>query len=452
MRTLFTMLWLLISFTAAAYEGCDTMFIYKNNNDIEYVPLVEIDSVTFVPSGEVETLSRELFNVHAVVPTFEDGYYNKELDKKSDASWKCARIPVREYQGCLVRIKTKTRADDATGIVGWCGFVDGEGNIIHTFHGRYATSVMEDDVIILPIPRAFDAQNVDYAPVAYKGAETLIVSCKNNFECSVEIVTKCYDNRLRGKNIAVVGSSNAALYFNGECRINKGWFLYHLAPLFGYNCSVRNVGGSGWGDINRQFNLCKQDIATTAKDYFDVVYLAETTNDGMGKFLGEYNEYIQGFCKELLYSGSGTVNSGLNDACKAAANSIKEIINHSPRARLYIPMQFFNSNDYVEGKGALYLGQELKYENNFLKALCDVFNIKKISYSNGSSYRVWKEGPWYVWQGQTNGNSSDIKSSQQVLDQGDGIHASKPRGGWDQFKVLFSNLWSDFAADGIFGR
>ena len=172
--------------------------------------------------------------------------------------------------------------------------------------------------------------------------------------------------------------------------------------------------------------------------------------DGMGNFLDEYNSYIRGFCQELLHSGQDSVDSGLNEVCKAAATSLKEIINHSPRARVYIQMGIFNSNDYAEGKGALYLGQELTYENNFLKALCDVYNIKKISYCNGSAYRVWKEGPWYVWQGQSNSSTSDIKSSQQVLDQGDGIHASKPRGGYDQFKILFSTLWNDAFCDSLF--
>ena len=376
-------------------------------------------------------------------------YYDKNLVLTDGDSTKYCEVDISQYQGCLIRLKAKTRAIDATGLVTYCGFIDDEGNTIHSFCGRYSTTVMEDDTIVLPVPRAFTAQDINYNEVEFKGAAKLCISSYTNLECSLEVVTHCNDNRLRGKNIAVLGSSNAALYFNGECRTNKGWFLYHLAPLFGYNCSARSVGSTGWGDISRQFERCKQDIVTTDKDYFDVVYLAETTNDGIGNFIDDYNHYIQGFCKELLYSGNDSIDSGLNEYCKTAANSIKEILNNSPRARMYIPMQFFNSNDYVEGKGALYLGQELKYENNFLKALCDVFNIKKISYSNGSSYRVWKEGAWYVWQGQSNGNTSDIKSNQQVLDQGDGIHASKPRGGWDMFKVFFATLWNDMLCDSI---
>lgn len=431
-----------------AGEAINNIDAYTVLNSVVIERIASQSYVTEVVNKAKETFSQ--FESKNIELTLTSGYYNSELVAQTLNTWQKAEIDVSQYQGCLVKIKTKTRATDATGTVGWCGFVDSSGNKIHSFTGRYATSIMEDDVIILPIPRAFDAQNVDYASISYNGASKLRISTLKDFDCSVEIVTKCYDNRLRGKNIAVVGSSNAALYFNGECRINKGWFLYHLAPLFGYNCSVRNVGGSGWGDISRQFELCKQDIADTGKDYFDIVYLAETTNDGIGNFIDDYSLYIQGFCKELLYSGNESIDSGLNNYCKTAANSVKDIINHSPRARLYITMQFFNSNDYVEGKGALYLGQELKYENNFLKALCDVFNIKKISYCNGSSYRVWKEGPWYVWQGQSNSNTSDIKSSQQVLDQGDGIHASKPRGGWDQFKVFFSTLWNDMLCDSMF--
>ena len=399
----------------------------------------------------------ETENLTDSIQWIDNMYFNKALEQVSSTYFKCAMIDVSKYVGCLLKIKVRTRKtgspdpaiDDE--LLSWCGFKDANGETIVSFTIRNRNPKIED-VAYVPVPGRFVAKTVSYVDVSFNDAKTLCISSyKGLIVESVEVVTKCNDTRLKGKKIAVVGNSQCAMYYGQDttsvldysgCKMTQGWFLYHLAPLFGYVCTNRAVGGSGWGDIYRQFTECVGDISESNKKFFDIVYIMATDNDGISHFLDTYTTYTTGFTKEIDVTGS----SNLEDIQKSVVLAMCTILDNSPRCKLYVPMYVQRASDF---KGAFANGQWHTYEENFLKALCDVFNAKKISYNNETSYRCWKEADGYMWN-RTSTISREKEYNQQVLDIGDGIHQATAAGGWDIFKVTFKEIWNDCVADSMF--
>ena len=96
MKKIITLFGLMLCMFATAQEAVDTMYIYRNDNVIERIPVSKIDSVVFVapvtPQYEAVDLGLSVrwasFNVGATKPEEYGGYYAwGETEEKEDYSW-----------------------------------------------------------------------------------------------------------------------------------------------------------------------------------------------------------------------------------------------------------------------------------------------------------------------------------------------------------------------------
>ena len=92
MKKIITLFGLMLCMFATAQEAVDTMYIYRNDNVIERIPVSKIDSVVFVaPTPQYEAVDLGLsvkwasFNVGATKPEEYGGYYAwGETEEKED--------------------------------------------------------------------------------------------------------------------------------------------------------------------------------------------------------------------------------------------------------------------------------------------------------------------------------------------------------------------------------
>ena len=95
MKKIITLFGLMLCMFATAQEAVDTMYIYRNDNVIERIPVSKIDSVVFVaPTPQYEAVDLGLsvkwatHNVGATKPEEYGGYYAwGETEEKEDYSW-----------------------------------------------------------------------------------------------------------------------------------------------------------------------------------------------------------------------------------------------------------------------------------------------------------------------------------------------------------------------------
>lgn len=113
MKKIITLFSLMLCLFATAQEAVDTMYIYRNDNIIERIPVSKIDSVVFVqpavPETQYEAVDLGLSvkwatcNVGASSPEEYGGYYAwGETEEKSDYSWST-------YKWCNGSYKTMTK-------------------------------------------------------------------------------------------------------------------------------------------------------------------------------------------------------------------------------------------------------------------------------------------------------------------------------------------------------
>ena len=149
MKKILTFLSLMLCFFATAQEVTDTMYIYRNDNTIERIPVSKIDSVVFVaPKApqvpETPTVAYEAIdlglpsgvkwatcNVGASSPEEYGGYYAwGEIEEKDDYSWDTYRWCNGSYASM-----TKYCTDDSFGTVDNKILLDPEDDVAHVKWG-----------------------------------------------------------------------------------------------------------------------------------------------------------------------------------------------------------------------------------------------------------------------------------------------------------------------------
>ena len=154
MKKIITLFSLMLCMFATAQEAVDTMYIYRNDNVIERIPVSKIDSVVFVapvtPQYEAVDLGLPSgvkwasFNVGATKPEEYGGYYAwGETEEKEDYSWST-------YKWCNGSYYTLTKyCTDSYGTVDNKTVLDPEDDVAHVKWGgdwRMPTKEEQDEL------------------------------------------------------------------------------------------------------------------------------------------------------------------------------------------------------------------------------------------------------------------------------------------------------------------
>ena len=161
MKKIITLLSLMLCMFATAQEAIDTMYIYRNDNVIERIPVSKIDSIVFVaPAAPVAPVTPQYeavdlglpsgvkwatFNVGATKPEEFGGYYAwGETEEKSNYDWST-------YKWCNGSSKTMTKycTSSSYGAVDNKTTLDLEDDVAHVKWGgdwRMPTKAEQDEL------------------------------------------------------------------------------------------------------------------------------------------------------------------------------------------------------------------------------------------------------------------------------------------------------------------
>ena len=151
MKKIITLFGLMLCMFATAQEAVDTMYIYRNDNVIERIPVSKIDSIVFVaPTPQYEAVDLGLsvkwatHNVGATKPEEYGGYYAwGETEEKSNNDWST-------YKWCNGSYYTLTKyCTDSYGTVDNKTVLDPEDDVAHVKWGgdwRMPTKEEQDEL------------------------------------------------------------------------------------------------------------------------------------------------------------------------------------------------------------------------------------------------------------------------------------------------------------------
>lgn len=386
---------------------------------------------------------------------WEEGqYYNNQLAKTADANAKCCELDVSDFVGCLARIPASDYSS------GWYdGFRTATYSVLQLFTKFDTADIPSNEgFVMFPIPRACDYS--EWKGTSQAAAKYLRISIAKNrtddMSNTLLICKKYHSNGLIGKNIAIVGSSVLSLYF-GNKQYQGTYFLYHLAPMFGYNIICKAIGSSSYstgnntyydGEVsettfieqyNRALTELQNDSSITRK-YFDIVFIADASNDGFNNFSNfSYDDIVKGVISKIGYEQElgNTLDdyNALSTQAKAVIDCLYRITTTSPRCRLFINKNACTGgvSAFTAGTGSRYILNKLNYYRNIQRAFCDVFNASEVNLLNDFNWRAWNE----------------LYSSGRRVMSNDNIHINTPYGGWLTFRVYFEEILKRFDVDAL---
>ena len=160
MKKIITLFGLMLCMFATAQEAVDTMYIYRNDNVIERIPVSKIDSIVFVaPAAPVAPVTPQYeavdlglsvkwatFNVGATKPEEYGGYYAwGETEEKENYSWSTYKW----YNGSYGTL-TKYCTNSTYGTVDNKTILDPEDDVAHVKWGgnwRMPTTEEQQELI-----------------------------------------------------------------------------------------------------------------------------------------------------------------------------------------------------------------------------------------------------------------------------------------------------------------